>query len=50
MFERGQGSSLSVDSREHILVSLRYFSSIDKESVKKVHDIYIIEYSIDDYL
>ena len=48
-------SSLSADSRDHRLVSLRYFRSIDKENVKKLYDIYRIDfemfaYSIEDYL
>ena len=48
-------SSSSVDSMDHRLVSQRYFTSIDKESVKKLYDIYRIDfemfdYSIDEYL
>ena len=48
-------SSSSADSKDHRLVSQRYFRSIDKESVKKLYDIYRIDfemfdYSIDEYL
>ena len=42
-------SSLSADSRDHRLVSQRYFRSIDKESLKKLYDIYRIDFEMFDY-
>ena len=48
-------NSHSSHSNEHKLLSLRYFREIDEESVKKLYDIYKIDfemfgYSVDDYL
>ena len=41
--------------KAHKLLSLRYFRDIDAESIKKLHDVYKIDfemfgYSIDEYL
>ena len=48
-------NSHSTNSNEQKLLSLRYFQEIDEESVKKLYDIYKIDfemfdYSVDDYL
>ena len=48
-------NSHSSHSNEHKLLSLRYFREIDEESVKKLYDIYKIDfemfgYTVDDYL
>ena len=48
-------SSYKTGREDHKLISLRYFRNIDKQSVKKLYDIYKIDfemfgYSIEDYL
>ena len=48
-------NSHSTHSNGHKLLSLRYFQEIDEESVRKLYDIYKIDfemfgYSVDDYL
>ena len=48
-------NSHSSNSKDHKIVSLRYFRDIDKESVKKLYNIYKIDfemfgYSVDEYL
>ena len=48
-------NSHSSHSKDHKLLSLRYFRDIDVESVKKLYDIYKIDfemfgYSVDEYL
>ena len=54
-FPRINSHSSQSHSNEHKLLSLGYFREIDEESVKKLYDIYKIDfemfgYSVDDYL